>query len=85
MTHFACCRDCMHDPVFPTPGHDIACQRPNCVEGKQPFTGAEPNRGKDRCPWGAMHRSELSPGQVADGLTLIACGCGARRMIQRSA
>ena len=77
MTRFSCCRHCYHDPVFPTPGHDTACQRPDCTEGRQPYAGEEPDRGSSGCVFSGFHRS---PDQVAPGRQLIPCGCGRQRI-----
>ena len=71
---FSCCRHCYHDPVFPTPGHDIACQHAGCTEGREPYTGAEPDRGSRGCAFRGLHRE---PGQI--GAELVPCGCGSLR------
>jgi hypothetical protein len=77
---FAHCSHCLDDPVAPNQGHDIACQRPDCVAGRLPWTGQEPNRGAEHCAFRAMHRAELSDGQTEAGYRLGACSCGRRRI-----
>lgn len=77
MTKFACCNHCYHDPVFPLPGHDVACGRESCRIGKEHYTGEEPDRGEENCVFRGMHRS---PDQLLDRGALIPCGCGQMRV-----